>query len=311
MTQELLLMCPLYEPTMRRLEDTYRVHRVWEGADRDALLSALGERVRAMATIGHERTDATLLECLPALRMIACFGVGYDGVDLAAVKARGIALTNTPDVLTECVADNALALILATVRRTAFNDRFIRAGRWLRESAPLTDRVWGESLGIVGLGRIGQAIARRAEAFGMSVAYHGRRALPGASYRYCANLTQMAREVSILVVACPGGEATRGIVSREVLQALGPQGYLVNISRGSTIDEEALVEALCAGRLAGAGLDVFTDEPHVPEALLTRDNVTLQPHVSSGTHYTRAAMGQLVVDNLAAWFAGEPLLTPV
>ena len=220
-------------------------------------------------------------------------------------------MTNTPDVLTECVADNALALMLATMRRTVFNDKFVRAGNWLKGDAPLAEKVSGSRLGIIGLGRIGKAIAKRAEAFGMKVAYHSRNKQTGVSYDYYDKPMQLARDVKILVVACPGGKETERIVSREVIEALGKDGYLINVSRGSTVDEPALVDALVNGRLAGAGLDVFAAEPKVPEALLKLDNVVLQPHVSSGTHWTRAAMGQLVVDNLAAFFAGKPLLTQV
>lgn len=311
MPPELLQMCPLHPAADAALEAAFQVHRAWQAADRDALIAQLAPRVEAMATIGHERTDAALMDRLPGLRLIASFGVGYDGIDVDAARRRGIAVTNTPDVLNECVADNAWALILATVRRTAYHDRFVRAGLWLKGNAALTDRVWGENLGIIGLGRIGQAIAHRAKAFGMHIGYHTRSPRPQSGHTYFERVEDLAAWSRILVVACPGGAATRGIVSAGVLGALGREGYLINIARGSTIDEPALVEALAQGRIAGAGLDVFTDEPRVPEALFALDNVTLQPHTSSGTHHTRAAMGQLVVDNLLAHFAGRPLLTPV
>jgi hydroxypyruvate reductase len=228
-----------------------------------------------------------------------------------AARKLGIAVTNTPDVLTECVADNALVLVLSTMRRTVFNDKFVRAGNWLKGNAPLAEKVSGSRLGIIGLGRIGKAIAKRAEAFGMKVAYHSRNKQSSVSYDYYDKPMQLARDVKILVVACPGGKETERLVSREVIEALGKDGYLINVSRGSTVDEPALVDALVNGRLAGAGLDVFAAEPKVPDQLLKLDNVVLQPHVSSGTHWTRAAMGQLVVDNLAAYFAGKPLLTQV
>jgi lactate dehydrogenase-like 2-hydroxyacid dehydrogenase len=204
-----------------------------------------------------------------------------------------------------------MALILATMRRTVFNDKFVRAGNWLKGEAPLAEKVSGNRLGIIGLGRIGKAIARRAEAFGMKVAYHSRHHRAGIGYDYYAQPVELATYAKILVVACPGGPQTEGIVSRKVLDALGEEGYLINVSRGSTIDEPALIDALVNSRLAGAGLDVFASEPRVPDALLALDNVVLQPHVSSGTNWTRAAMGQLVVDNLEAFFAGKPLLTPV
>jgi hydroxypyruvate reductase len=267
--------------------------------------------VKAAATAGHVGMSVALMKQFPKLKIISCFGVGVDGIDVPAARELGIAVTNTPDVLTECVADNALALMLATMRRTVFNDKFVRAGNWLKGDAPLAAKVSGNRLGLIGLGRIGKAIAQRAEAFGMKVAYHSRNRQPGVAYDYYARPVDLASHVTILVVACPGGRETERIVSREVIDALGNEGYLINVSRGSTVDEPAMVDALVNGRLAGAGLDVFVAEPKVPEALLKLDNVVLQPHVSSGTHWTRAGMGQLVVDNLAAFFAGNPLLTQV
>ena len=311
MKPDLLLICPLFPATMAQLDAAYTVHRYDQAVDKDAFVAALADRVSAAATAGHEGMSVALMKRCPKLRIIACFGVGVDGIDVPAARKLGIAVTNTPDVLTECVADNALALVLATLRRTVFNDRFVRAGNWLKGGAPLAEKVSGSRLGIIGLGRIGKAIARRAEAFGMKVSYHSRNRQSGVNYDYYDQPVQLARDVKILVVACPGGKQTERIVSRDVLEALGKDGYLINVSRGSTVDEPALVELLVEGRLAGAGLDVFVAEPLVPEALFKLDNVVLQPHVSSGTHWTRAAMGQLVIDNLAAHFAGKPLLTQV
>ncbi len=311
MKPDLLLICPLFPATMTQLNAAYTVHRYYQATDQDALVATLADRVTAAATAGHEGMPVALMSRFPKLRIISCFGVGVDGIDVPGARKLGIAVTNTPDVLTECVADNALALVLSTMRRTVFNDKFVRAGKWLEGGAPLADKVSGSRLGIIGLGRIGKAIAKRAEAFGMKVAYHSRNRQSGVSYDYYDNPMQLARDVKILVVACPGGKETQRIVSREVIEALGKDGYLINVSRGSTVDEPALVDALVNGRLAGAGLDVFAAEPKVPEALFKLDNVVLQPHVSSGTHWTRAAMGQLVVDNLGAFFAGKPLLTPV
>ncbi|HKB82406.1 MAG TPA: 2-hydroxyacid dehydrogenase [Burkholderiales bacterium] len=311
MKPNLLLICPLFPATMTQLDATYTVHRYYQAADKDAFVSGLADRVSAAATAGHEGMSVALMSQFPKLKIISCFGVGVDGIDVPAARKLGIAVTNTPDVLTECVADNALALVLSTMRRTVFNDKFVRAGNWLKGGAPLAEKVSGSRLGIIGLGRIGKAIAKRAEAFGMKVAYHSRNRQPDVAYDYYAKPLELAREVKILVVACPGGTETERIVSREVIDALGKDGYLINVSRGSTVDEPALVEALVNGRLAGAGLDVFVAEPSVPDALLKLDNVVLQPHVSSGTHWTRAAMGQLVVDNLAAFFARKPLLTQV
>ena len=311
MKPDLLLICPLFPATMTQLDAAYTVHRFYQAADKDAFVASLADRVTAAATAGHEGMSVALMGRFPKLKIISCFGVGVDGIDVPAARKLGIAVTNTPDVLTECVADNALVLVLSTLRRTVFNDKFVRAGNWVKGDAPLAEKVSGSRLGIIGLGRIGKAIAKRAEAFGMKVGYHSRNRQTGVSYDYYDNPQQLARDVKILVVACPGGKETERIVSREVIDALGKDGYLINVSRGSTVDEPAMVDALVNGRLAGAGLDVFVAEPKVPDALLKLDNVVLQPHVSSGTHWTRAAMGQLVVDNLAAFFAGKPLLTQV
>lgn len=311
MKPDLLLLCPLFPATMAQLDAAYTVHRYYQAADKDAFVAGLADRITATATAGHHGMSVELMRRFPKLEIVSCFGVGVDGIDVPAARQLGIAVTNTPDVLTECVADNALALVLATMRRTVFNDKFVRAGSWLNGNAPLADKVSGNRMGIIGLGRIGKAIAKRAEAFGMKIAYHSRNKQSGVAYDYYDKPLQLARDVKILVVACPGGKETENIVNSEVIAALGKDGYLINVSRGSTIDEPALVDALVNGRLAGAGLDVFVAEPKVPEALFKLDNVVLQPHVSSGTHWTRAAMGQLVVDNLAAYFASRPLLTQV
>ena len=308
---DLLLISAIYPPAMAQLDATYTVHRYWESTDKAALLARLAPTCEAAATSGGVGITADIARALPRLGMLSCFGVGYDGVDIAACKAAGIKVSNTPDVLNECVADTAWMLILATVRRTVFNDKFVRSGQWLKGNAPLTDKVWGETLGIVGLGRIGKAIARRAEGFGMKVVYHGRRRQPDVSLDYYADLAEMANVARVLLVITPGGKGTENIVNARVLEALGKKGYLINVSRGTTVDDAALIKALAAGDIAGAGLDVFVDEPRVPEAYLKFDNVVLQPHVGSGTVATRTAMGQLVVDNLAAWFAKKPLLTEV
>ena len=219
-------------------------------------------------------------------------------------------MTNTPDVLTDDVADLAIGLMLATARRIAAADRFVREGRWLQGGFPLTSKVSGKRLGIVGMGRIGQGIARRAAAFEMQIAWHGPTA-KNLPYRFEPQLIELARSVDFLVAACPGGAATRGLISRDVLSALGPKGVFINISRGSVVDEAAMVELLTVGQLGGAGLDVFVDEPRVPAALFGLDNVVLQPHQASATDETRGAMAQLVLDNIAAYAAGKPLLTPV
>lgn len=308
---DVLLMSPLHGPTQQKLEADYTVHRYWEAADREALLASLAARCRAVVTTGGRGIDAATIDKLPQLEIVACFGVGVDAVDVGHCRTRGVAVTNTPDVLTEEVADMALALLLATVRRIPAGDRFVREGRWLKGAMPLTASLRQRKVGVVGLGRIGAAIARRCAAFETTVGWHGPRAKPDVSWPYFADIIELARWADVLIAACPGGAETRGLVSRAALEALGPDGVFVNIARGSVVDQGALVELLGNGGLGSAGLDVFDDEPNVPQALLTMDNVVLQPHMGSATHLTRAAMGGLVLANVAAWAGGKPLVTPV
>jgi hydroxypyruvate reductase len=310
MKRDVLLVARLYGPTQAELEASHAVHRWWEASDRAALLEAIAPRTEIVVTTGGAGASRELMERLPRLRLIACFGVGVDAIDLAAARERGIAVTNTPDVLTDDVADLAVGLMIAALRGIAAADRYVRAGRWKQGAMPLQSKVTGKRVGIVGMGRIGQAIARRAAAFDMPIAWNGPRTkeLP---WRYEPDLVALARSVDVLIAACPGGAATRGLISRAVLQALGPRGVFVNIARGSVVDQAALVELLTRRELGGAGLDVYDDEPNVPAELLTLDHVVLQPHQASATAGTRAAMGQLVLDNVAAWVAGRPLQTPV
>jgi len=310
MKPEVLLMGPMYAPTMQSLEEAFTVHHLSKAPDREALIASVADRVTAAATTAFRGMDAATLAKLPKLRIVSHFGVGVDSVDVAAATARGVKVTNTPDVLTDDVADLTLGLLLATVRRICAGDRYVRAGKWAQATFPLTDTIQGKTLGIVGMGRIGRAIARRAAAFNLKIAYQGPNRKADLPYPYFPDPVALAKEVDFLVAACPGGEATRGLVSRAVIEALGPQGVFVNISRGSVADEAALIEALRDGRLGGAGLDVFATEPRIPEVFFGMENVVLQPHVGSATHPTRRAMGQLVVDNLAAFFAGKPLVTP-
>lgn len=310
MKTDIVLVVPIYAGAVEQLDQSYAMHRLWQAKHRSSFLAEIRDRVRAIVT-GPGRVDAELMDALPKTEIIATQSVGTDHIDLAAAKARGIVVTNTPDVLTDDVADLAMALVLSVARRIVVGDRFVRDGKWLQGNLPLATKVGGATMGIVGLGRIGQAVAKRAEAFGMKIAYHGPRAKAGVAYRFYPNLAEMAGAVDYLVVSCPGGAGTRNLVNAEVLRALGPKGVVVNISRGSVIEEPAMVEMLRDGRLGGAGLDVFADEPRVPEALLPLENVVLQPHVGSATHATRGAMGQLVIDNLQAHFAGKKLLTPV
>ncbi len=265
----------------------------------------------ASALIAMGPVPEALMAALPRLKLIAVYGVGYDKVDVAAARARGIAVTNTPGPTDGCVADMAFGLLLAAARGIVAGDRFVRAGRWMQGAFPLMPRIHSRTVGILGMGRIGQEIARRAAGFGMPVLYHNRRPVAGAAHGYRASLMELARDSDVLVVACPGGEATRGIVDAAVLRALGPRGIVVNIARGSIIDEAALAEALRTGGIAAAGLDVFEREPEVTAALLDLPNVVLMPHRGGGTVETWEECAALVLDNLRAHFAGRALPTPI
>lgn len=286
--------------------------RIPNDTDYSGLAGSEAASIRAIAAGGgHDPIDARFFDRLPHLEIVASFGVGYDHIDAAEAARRGIVVTHTPDVLTDDVADIALALLLSTVRRTGEAERFLRSGAWLADAFPPTASLRGRSVGILGLGRIGKAIARRVEAFGLPVSYCGRRNQPEVEYPYYADVLDLAGAVDTLVIAAPGGAATDGLVGRAVLEALGPNGIVVNVGRGSIIDEAALAGALADGTIAGAGLDVFAHEPQVPEALLACANAVLLPHIGSASHHTRDAMARLVVDNLVAWFAGKEPLTPV
>jgi lactate dehydrogenase-like 2-hydroxyacid dehydrogenase len=308
---DILQVAPMLPAVEAALADAYTVHRYWEAGDRPAFVAEVAPWVRAVATDGHHGVPPEVLAALPALEIVSSYGVGYDSIDTAACKARGVRVTNTPDVLNDAVAELALGLMVALCRRLPQADAYVRAGQWPGGNFGLTGELTGAHAGILGLGRIGKEIARRLQAMKMKVSYHGRTRQPFEPYDYHPDLEAMAGAVDWLVVIAPGSPETRGIVSRAVLEALGPTGALVNVSRGSLVDEVALVELLAAGRLGGAALDVFADEPRVPAALLAMPNVVLSPHQGSATGKTRAAMGDLVVRNLAAHFAGDPLLTPV
>ncbi len=282
--------------------------RLYEQDDPQAFLKEHGKEFPAIAGFAVPRE---LIEALPNLRLIANFGVGYDGVDVRAAKAQSIAVTNTPDVLNEAMAEITLGLMVSLARRLPQADRYVREGRWPQGSFPLQNQLTGKTVGIVGLGRIGKQIAELCQAFKMRVVYFGRNKQAGIPYVYYDNLVDMAGDADWLVVVTPGGAATKNLVDKDVLQVLGPRGFLVNVARGSVVEEKALIELLQNGGLAGAALDVFADEPNVTEELLALDNVVLSPHQGSATHQTRFAMGALVVANLEAFFAGEPLLTQV
>jgi lactate dehydrogenase-like 2-hydroxyacid dehydrogenase len=308
---EILQIAPMQANVEAGLADGYIVHRWWDAPDRAALLAEVGPRLRGVATDGHFGIPKQVLDAAPKLEIVASYGVGYDNIDTAACRARGIRVTNTPDVLNDAVAEITVGLMIALARRLPQADAYVRAGRWPAGTFPLTAELTGAHAGILGLGRIGKEIARRLQAMKMRISYHGRREQSHEPYAYYPSLEAMARDVDWLIVIAPGSAATRGIVSRSVLEALGPEGYLVNVARGALIDEPALVDLLTSGRLAGAALDVFADEPNVPAALFALDNVVLSPHQGSATTKTRNGMGALVLDNLAAHFAGRPLLTPV
>jgi lactate dehydrogenase-like 2-hydroxyacid dehydrogenase len=312
MKPDVLLVWPNRPRQMAVLEESYTLHRHDLAKDPEALLRDVGARIAALATTGGMGLKRELIEKLPNLKLVASSGVGYDSIDIAACNERGIVVTNTPDVLTGDVADLGLALILATQRGLVRGDRWVREGRWKRDGMmPLTTAISGKRLGIAGLGRIGKAVALRALPLGLEIGYFGRTPRTDVPYRFYNDLQAMCRDIDILLLSCPGGESTRNLVNADVLKALGPTGTLINIARGTVVDEPALIEALRTGGIAGAGLDVFATEPNVDEALIAMDNVVLYPHHSSGTVETRDAMAQLVVDNLAAFFAGTPLLTPV
>ncbi len=299
---------PFFVETLR---EHYDYHQILDESGWNATLDALAPQIRAVAATGESQVPRSLMDRLPNLGVISVFGVGYDGVDAATAQSRGIVVTNTPGVLTDDVADLGIGLMLATARTVVQADAFVRRGAWAAGAFPFSRRVSGQRLGIVGLGRIGKAIARRAEGFGMTIAYTNRSEVVGSPYRYVADPVALAAESDFLILATPGGDSTRGLVNAAVLSALGPEGILINVARGSVVDEPALVAALAEGRIAGAGLDVFAHEPSVPAALLDMPNVVLTPHMASGTWATRRAMAGLAYDNIAAYFAGRPALTPV
>lgn len=310
MSADILVPGPIMPSVHEALDDAFTMHRLWEADDRDAMLAEIGPKIRGIAL--HGRCDAALMRACPGLEIVSSFGVGYDGVDVEHARSHNIRVCNTPDVLNDAVAEMTFGLMISLCRRIPQAERYLKAGRWVAEGDhPFTDELTGATVGILGLGRIGKEFAARCQAFKMRVVYHGRSEQRYQPYQYYANLEDMARDVDWLVCIAPGGEGTRGIISRTVLEALGPKGALVSIGRGTSVDQSAMVEMLQSGALGGAALDVFEDEPNVPEALFSLDNVVLSPHQGSATHKTRWAMGDLVVRNLKAHFAGEPLISPV
>jgi lactate dehydrogenase-like 2-hydroxyacid dehydrogenase len=309
-----ILMLGLPKPVISKgLEPLFTVHHAREPKDRDAIIASAGDRIRGIAvTYTNQKVDGPLMSRLPRLEIVSSFGVGYDHMDAKWAGDHGIACTNTPEVLNEEVADTALGLLLCTVREFPQAERFVRAGKWVEKGYPLTKATLRDrTVGIVGMGRIGRAIARRIEAFGVPIVYHTRNAQPDVPYRHYPKLVDMARDVDTLMVIVPGGASTQNMINAEVLAALGPNGILINMARGSVVDEPALIRALKDKTILSAGLDVYVKEPVVPQELIEMENVVLFPHLGSASQWTRTKMDQLVVDNLASWAAGKGPLTPV
>jgi lactate dehydrogenase-like 2-hydroxyacid dehydrogenase len=311
--RRVLQVGPLKPSLAETLRTSYAAHVLPDDdADHAAFLAEHSDEITVAVTSGRTGVDAELMAALPRLGAVVNFGVGYDTTDVEAAERRGIGVSNTPDVLTDCVADTAVGLMIDVLRQFSAADRYVRAGRWpVDGNYPLTRQVSNTRVGIVGLGRIGSAIAQRLSAFGCSIRYHNRREVADTPFTYVSSPVELARQVDVLIIAAAGGPDTRNLIDRDVIDALGADGYLVNIARGSVVDEAALVDALTAGRLAGAGLDVFAEEPKVPDALLAMDNVVLLPHVASGTEQTRAAMEDLTLRNLDQFLKTGELVTPV
>ena len=310
MKPHIIIVAKLHQPTQEILEKEFTAHRLYEATDREAFFKALAPKVEGVAS-GGPGVNAAMMDALPKLKLISHFGVGYDSVDVGAASERGIRVTNTPDVLNDCVADTAMALVMNVMRKFPQSEGYLRSGFWApRGGYPLATSLGGKTMGIVGLGRIGEAIAKRAQASGMKIAYHNRNK-KAVAHPYHPDPVSLAKASDVLMLVTPGGAETKNLVNAKVLDALGPKGYLVNISRGSVVNEPVLLKYLQEGRIAGAGLDVFAEEPKVPAGFYSLDNAVLFPHVGSATHETRFAMGMLQVDNLRALYAGKPLLTPV
>lgn len=295
------------------LEPFVTVHKLAEAKDPDAFINEVAPRIRGIAiAYTANKIDGAFMSRFPKLEIVSSFGVGYDHVDAKWAGEHGVVVTNTPDVLNEEVADTALGLLLCTVRELPQAERYLRAGKWRQGGYRLTPATLRDrTVGIVGMGRIGKAIGRRLDAFGVPVVYHSRNPQAGVSYKYYPKLIDMARDVDTLMVIVPGGAATRNLIDAEVLKALGPNGILINMARGSVVDEPALIKALKDRTIMSAGLDVFVNEPQVPQELIEMEHIVLFPHLGSASAATRKAMDQLVVDNLKSWFSGKGPLTPV
>jgi lactate dehydrogenase-like 2-hydroxyacid dehydrogenase len=310
--KDIVLIVNAFHPeTVALLDAHYITHHLWElpAAEQQQLIASLDGSCRAVATASWDCNP--LIYGMQSLQLIAAFGVGVDGIDFGATGRLGCKVSNTPDVLNDAVADLAMALVLATSRNLVNADRFVRNGQWADGPFPFGSSLDGKTLGIIGLGRIGEAIAERAKPFRLQVAYHNRQPKPGLPYPYYDSIEALAAASDILLCMLPGGQATNNLVDAEVFQQLGSEGIFINVGRGNSVDEDALCRALRDGTIKAAGLDVYRNEPQVPDCLQQLDNVVLLPHIGSATVETRRAMGQLVIDNLAAFFAGKPLLTEV
>ena len=311
MKPEVLVLVPIYAATLAALEREYTVHKLWTARDPEAFVKEVSGRVRGVVTTGLVGASRDRIEALPGLEIIASFGNPHGTIDLAAAKERGVVVTNTPDSISELVADLALGLMIAVMRRMREAERFLRSGKWPGGPFPPGRGLGGRTCGIIGLGKIGKQIAKRAKAFGMSVCYHGPRRKKGAAYTYYRDLASLARESDCLVVACPAMPETRNLVDARILDALGPDGFLINIARGPIVDQQALIAALREKRIAGAALDVFWDEPRVPAELARMEQVVLTPHIGSNILEIREERGAKVLANLRAHFSGEPVLNPI
>jgi lactate dehydrogenase-like 2-hydroxyacid dehydrogenase len=310
--REIILIGPLKPLIVKGLDAVGTVHKAAEATNLDAFYASHANVRAIVCSATTELLGAPFMKRFPQLQIISSFGVGYDHIDAKAAAVCGVIVTNTPEVLTEEVADTAIALLLCAVREFPQAERYLRGGKWLQKPYPLTKATLrNRTVGIVGMGAIGKAIARRLDAFGVPVVYHARRPRHELGYRYYPKLLDMARDVDMLMVIVPGGAATANMINADVLNALGPNGILINMARGSVVDEPALIEALAEKRIMAAGLDVFAKEPEVPQELIAMENVVLFPHLGSASVYTRDRMDQLVVDNIVAWAAGKPPLTPV
>jgi lactate dehydrogenase-like 2-hydroxyacid dehydrogenase len=312
MNKPTVLMLGAYlDEDLHDLTQNYDVIKLWEQTDKDGVISLRGGDVRAIATRGDLGATKALIERLPNLEIVACNGVGTDAIDRSATKPRGIKITNTPDVLNDDVADLAFALMLCCARNIVRNDAFARSGQWATQNPPLETKLSGKRLGIIGLGRIGKAIARRGEAFDMPISYYGRQKQSGVDFLYFSSIAELAAQSDFLVAIIPGGATTSKLIGADVFAALGKDGYFINVARGTVADEDALLHALETGVIKGAGLDVYWNEPNMNPRFAKLQNVVLQPHQGSATIETRRAMGKLVRDNLAAHFSGKPLLTEI